>query len=488
MSALDLWDSYRNDTFLIVGFTELTGRSVAELFEERGLRYRVSDLRSREELAAALTGLRIDPRHVFIGAQTPGQLAGITGVILSPGVPRSIPLVRAARERGIPVWGDVDFLHDHLRRHGTGVPRTVAITGTDGKTTTTLLTGAILGRVARTVVAGNVGEPVFSRYRDILAADWLVLEMSSFMLEEIRFFRPDIAAITNVAEDHVDRYGSFSEYLDTKLNIVRHCRPDDLFIQNLDDPHLRSHAPTHLRVRTVSAGGAAGGRSGATTKPTSADYSFSDGCFKFGGATLPYAGCRLRGSHNAENILLALAVATEVGVSPGLAADVVRDFGPVPHRFEYLGSYGGVEVYNDSKATTVHAIERALDGLAGNVVLIVGGRSKGLDFTPLKKYQAGIKLLMCYGEAGEEIRDRVGHPCSEYTYGFAEAVTRAMRTCTAGDTLLLSPGCTSWDQHVDYQERGAEFRELVHGFVFTGGPGRRRHRPSCGVRRRPRDV
>jgi UDP-N-acetylmuramoylalanine--D-glutamate ligase len=447
-SAAERWERYRGESFLIVGFTERTGRSVARLFEEQGVPYKVSDLRPREELAGALEGLTIDASHVFAGPQTPEQLSGITTVILSPGVPRSIPLVQAAKGRGIPVLGDVDFTYDLIKD-----TRIVAITGTDGKTTTTLLAGAILAKGATVVVAGNVGQPVCSRYREILESDFVVLELSSFMLEEIQSFRPSIAAITNVAEDHVDRYEGFGEYLQAKLNILRHCGPEDVFIHNLDDPVLGAWHPEHVGVRTIS------------RRRTGSDYFFADGKFHFGGEKLGYDECRLRGSHNIENILAALAIGCEAGIAPGDAAAAVREFEPVPNRFEYLGQHGGVDVYNDSKATTVHAIDRALESLVGSVVLIVGGRGKGLDFSPLKRHEAKIKLLMCYGEAGEEVRRRLAFPRSDYAYPFAEAVALAAKSCEPGDTLLLSPGCTSFDQHVDYVERGAEFRELSRSWL-----------------------
>jgi UDP-N-acetylmuramoylalanine--D-glutamate ligase len=381
---------------------------------------------------------------VFAGPQGPEQLEGVTKVILSPGVPRSIPLVQEARERGIPVLGDVDFLCDVVQPDSM-----VAITGTDGKTTTTMLTGAVLATGAKVVVAGNVGDPVFARYQEILDCDFLVLELSSFMLEEIYALRPHIAAITNVAEDHLDRYPCLADYFKAKQNIVRHCGPGDIFIQNLDEPVLSSFHPEGLQVRTVS------------RREAGADYYYADGEFHFGGAILAYSDCLLRGDHNIENILIALAIGCEAGIPPADAARAVQEFPPVAHRFEYLGCYGGVDVYDDSKATTVHAVDSALRSFARDVVLIAGGRAKDLDFLPLREHEAKIKLLMCYGEAGEQVRDRLGFARSDYVYGFAEAVKRAAAACVPGDSLLLSPGCTSWDQHKDYAARGREFAELA---------------------------
>jgi UDP-N-acetylmuramoylalanine--D-glutamate ligase len=199
-----LWEQYRRDLFLVVGFTERTGRSVAEALEAHGVRYRISDLRCLDELRPVLSGLRVAERDVLCGPQGPEQLEGVRRIVLSPGVPRSIPLIVEAVRRGIEVAGDVDLLC------GLVDPRkVVAITGTDGKTTTAALTAEILGAAGEVVLAGNTGVPVFSKYAEILACDWLVLEVSSFMLEGIRNLRPAISTVLNLAEDHVDRYASF---------------------------------------------------------------------------------------------------------------------------------------------------------------------------------------------------------------------------------------------------------------------------------------
>ncbi len=291
------------------------------------------------------------------------------------------------------------------------------------------------------------------KVRQIRDSRFVVLELSSFMLEDLQWLRPHIACITNVAEDHVDRYADFGEYVAAKLNLLRYCGPDDVFVRNLDDRVLRDVYAGRMKVRTVSR------LDGA--ERMAAGYAFHAGRFHFGGETLSYSDCRLRGVHNIENILMALAIGCESGVDPRQAAAAVREFPPVPHRFEPLGRWGAVEVYNDSKATTVHAVERAVESLGGNVVLIAGGRGKGLDFSPLREHRAAIKRLVCYGESGQEIRQTVDVEHSHYTYRFADAVEVAAKSCSPGDFLLLSPGCTSWDQHRDYAERGREFAELA---------------------------
>jgi UDP-N-acetylmuramoylalanine--D-glutamate ligase len=439
-----LWEQYRRDLFLVVGFTERTGRSVAEALEAHGVRYRISDLRCLDELRPVLSGLRVAERDVLCGPQGPEQLEGVRRIVLSPGVPRSIPLIVEAVRRGIEVAGDVDLLC------GLVDPRkVVAITGTDGKTTTAALTAEILGAAGEVVLAGNTGVPVFSKYAEILACDWLVLEVSSFMLEGIRNLRPAISTVLNLAEDHVDRYASFEEYAQTKMAVARHGDASDLFVLNLDDPVVRAMAPSHVRVRTVS------------RFDPSADYTFAHGRFALRGAELIWDECLLRGVHNVHNVLMAAAIGCEAGMDPALVASVARRFRGLPHRFEAVGCYRGVQVIDDSKATTPHAVCAAVESVGRDVVLVAGGRDKMLDFRPLGRHAAAIKHLVCYGEAGERIRATLSVAGSEYAYGFADAVRLAARRCRDGDTLLLSPGCTSWDQFPDYEARGLAFRALA---------------------------
>lgn len=439
-----VWNWLRDDTFLVVGFTERTGLAAARAFESQGIRYRITDLRPLAELRPLLAGLTVAADHVYTGPQGSEQLAGISKVLLSPGVPRSIPLLVEADRRGIPVYCDVDLVYPMVRSK-----RIAAVTGTDGKTTTTSLVGAILAELGPTVVAGNIGVPVLAKVDEILASDWLVLELSSYMLERLYHLRADVSTVINVAEDHVDRYESFAHYARTKLRIVQHATADDLFVLNLDDPFLSAARPPHLRVRTVS-------RSRAD-----ADYRYEDGSFVFGSERLPYGECRLKGRHNVENILIAGAIGCEAGVAPARVCEAVRTFRPVAHRFELLGRPGGIEVYDDSKATTVHAVLAALRNFDRGVVLILGGRDKSLDFTPLRPELGRLAHLMCYGEAGPAIQQALACDRSSYVYSFEQAVEQAIGRCQPGQVLLLSPGCTSWDQHPNYEVRGEHFAAIV---------------------------
>ena len=438
------WAAARKQTFLIVGFAPRTGLHAARLLERHGIRYKISDQAPREDLAPLLDGLGIDPADVMAGSQGPNQLDGITCVLLSPGVPRSIPLLREATRRGIPVLVDIDFLYP-LFAH----KRIVAVTGTDGKTTTTSLLGELLATSGRVVVAGNIGISVFAKTEEIASCDWLVLELSSFMLEAITQFRADYSVVLNLSEDHIDRYASRQEYASAKLAIVQHGRSSDTFVKNLDDPVLASFSPGHVHVRTIS------------ERREDADVRFAGGTFHAGGFSYPHAACRLKGRQNIPNILAALAIANEAGVKSEAIAKVLAAFGGIAHRMQHVGRFRGVNVYEDSKASNVHAVEAALRNFESNVVLILGGRDKGLDFTILRPHARRLRRVVCYGESGEKIRECLGFEDALYAYRFEDAVRLAAAQCREGDILLLSPGCTSWDQFANYEVRGDAFQQLM---------------------------
>ena len=444
-SFLDrFWADARETTFLVVGFAARTGVPAAHLLEEQGVGYRISDQAPMEELLPRLDGLSIAHSDVLSGPQTPEQLEGIGSVLLSPGVPRSIPLVREAKRRGIPVLSDIDFLYPVYAGK-----RIVGITGTDGKTTTTTLVGELLSTVGRVVVAGNIGTSVLAKVEEIAACDWLVLEISSFMLEELTRFRADISVILNVAEDHIERYEGREDYAATKQAIVKYAGPDDVFVQNLDDPLLARFRPEHVRVTTIS------------SRHSEADVRFEQGAFVVAGETYPYASCGLKGRQNIPNILASLAIAEHAGVEPSAIASTLASFQGVRHRMQHVGCFRGVDVYEDSKAANVHAVQAALSNFASAVVLILGGRDKGLDFTALKSDAHRLKQLVCYGESGEQIRECLGLDGALYAYRFEDAVRLAVAQCQPGDVLLLSPGCTSWDQFLNYEVRGDAFQQLI---------------------------
>jgi UDP-N-acetylmuramoylalanine--D-glutamate ligase len=231
------WAALRREQFLVVGVGGITGASAARLLRRMGVPVAVSDAVANDAATALVSELGLRTREVFFGPQLPSQLDGISQVLISPGVPRSLPLLQAAKERGIPIWCDYDLLYPLYADR-----RIAAITGTDGKTTTTSLVGHLLRPSHSVVVLGNIGTPLCAAYDDLLQSDVVVLELSSFMLEELKQFRANVATVLNIAEDHVDRYPTPIEYAEAKRNIVRHAHPGDVFVKNLDDPCVSSWA------------------------------------------------------------------------------------------------------------------------------------------------------------------------------------------------------------------------------------------------------
>ncbi len=341
-------------------------------------------------------------------------LEDVSLLVKSPGVPGDSPLVRAARERGIPVWSEVE-LGFRLLPAGT---RLVGVTGTNGKTTTSELLGAIFRTAGRDVaVAGNVGTPLAS----IRGADWVVCELSSFQLEDVETLECDVAVLLNVEPDHLDRHGTFGAYRDAKLRIFERAR-----------------------AKVVPRGLGLEGIEFAATDPLPAEP-------------------LIRGEHNRENAAAATAAARAAGIGDAAIAEGLRTFPGVPHRLELVGDVGGVQFVNDSKATNVAAARRGLAAYADlRVHLILGGSLKGEDFEPLAEaIGPNVATVHLIGEAaptlGVALRGRPAH--DDRT--LEEAVGHAFGGARAGEVVLLSPACASYDQFENFEERGDEFRRLV---------------------------
>ncbi|MBV8080907.1 MAG: UDP-N-acetylmuramoyl-L-alanine--D-glutamate ligase [Actinobacteria bacterium] len=345
-------------------------------------------------------------------------LDGADVLVKSPGVPSERPLVTLARERGVPVWSEVELGY-RLLPEGT---RIVGVTGTNGKTTTVELLGAIFRAAGRDVaVAGNVGTPLTS----VRGAEWVVCELSSFQLEDVETFTCDVAVLLNLEPDHLDRHGTFEAYRDAKLRIFERAR-----------------------VRVVPRGFGVDG----------IEFSADD--------ALP-AEPLLRGAHNRENAAAATAAARSAGVGDAAIAEALRSFPGVAHRLELVGEVGGVRFVNDSKATNVAAARRALAAYADERVhLILGGRAKGEDFATLAAaIGPNVVSVHLIGEAAADLARVL--PDAERDETLGRAVERAFAAAVPGDVVLLSPACASYDQFENFEQRGAEFRRLVHG--LSGG-------------------
>jgi len=339
-------------------------------------------------------------------------LEGIDVLVKSPGVPGDRPLVVAARERGIPVWSEVELGYRRLAPTGT---KLVGVTGTNGKSTTTALLGAIFAAAGRDVaVAGNIGVALTSIER----ADWVVCELSSFQLEDVHELACDVAVLLNVEPDHLDRYSSFDEYRDAKLRIFERARAKVV--------------PRGLGLDGI-------------------EFSADD--------PLPEEPL-IRGAHNRENAAAATAAARAAGIDDDAIAEALRTFPGIPHRLELVAEHDGIRYVNDSKATNVAAALRGLAAYAGEAVhLILGGSPKGEDFSPLAAaIGPNVRSVHLIGAEGP----RIGEVVSGDVDGtLAAAVAHAEELAGPGDVILLSPACASYDQFANFEERGDAFRRLA---------------------------
>jgi UDP-N-acetylmuramoylalanine--D-glutamate ligase len=363
------------------------------------------------------------------------SVAGLTALVKSPGVPGEVAQVAAARAAGVPVWSEVELAARMLPANPIA-----GVTGTNGKTTTTHLLGAMLRAGGlECEVAGNVGRPLSELAGRVGRETWIACELSSFQLEDIDRLRCRVAVILNVTPDHLDRHGDLATYTRCKLRILENQRAEDTAVLNGDDPVLRA----------AELPGA-----GARVWFTAADR---------GGIDWEHA--RLRGDHNLENALAAAAAARAAGVGVAAIDAALRGFDAPPHRLEVVVSAGGVEWVNDSKATNPDATIKALTAFGGGVHLILGGSLKGGSFAPLAEAVAAGPVACAYliGAASDAIAAAlaaVGAPfrrCETLERAVAEAAAAAR----PGDTVLLSPACASFDQFRDYEHRGDRFRELA---------------------------
>jgi UDP-N-acetylmuramoylalanine--D-glutamate ligase len=434
--------------FLVVGLAR-SGSAVARMLAEMGETVRGVDSGHPEE-AAGLAGSGVE---VHLDADGLALLEGTRTVVKSPGVPREAPVIAAALERGTEVMGELELAWRRLPN------RFVAVTGTNGKTTTTELIGHLYRTAGEAAaVAGNVGRPVASLVGDVDPGATVVCECSSFQLEDTLAFAPECGVFLNLAPDHLDRHAGLDEYLAAKLEVFARQANEDVAVFNGDDPSLagRDIGGCGRRVRFCRGGS------------PDCEVSASGGTIFHDGEPLVEVGeLSLRGDHNVENAMAAAAAALSMGIDRGAVRDGLRSFHGVPHRLEEVGEVRGVLYVNDSKATNVGAATVALRSFEGGVHAILGGRSKGEDFAPLAEPVAErCRAAYLIGEAAEELQLAL-QPAADagvklFPSGDLEtAVRSAAEAAAPGDVVLLSPACASFDAFRDFEERGEAFRRIV---------------------------
>jgi len=425
-----------------------TGQALVKFLSRLGKKIVVIDEKGEEELTGALSelqGVEFERRLRCRGGPELSFDAPL--VLFSPGIRTDHPLLVEARRQGRRVMGELEFASRFVKEP------VIAVTGTNGKTTVVTLLGQILKRAYGNVfVGGNIGRPLTEYLLDGGGARLLCLEVSSFQLESIETFRPSIAVLLNLTEDHLDRYEDFQAYRKAKFRIFENQKEHDFAITRSDLRDLGAVRPKILPFSLVG--------------PFEEGAFFEDGflCVRLGGREFRYRreACPLLGPHNTENLLSAILAAHLVGVDRSVIEEVISTFRGLPHRIEKVREIEGVVYYNDSKATNVDATVRAIECFEGTIVLIAGGKDKGGSFGALLPYLPRLKALILFGEAKGRIeRELGGHVRCFLESGLPSAVKRARDVAERGDVVLFSPMCSSFDMFRNYEERGEAFRKIV---------------------------
>lgn len=446
---------FKGKTILVLG-AGISGISVAKILRGYGANVTLSDAKSAEKISHDLSGLTASGVTLSLGRpQDESLLQGVDYLVLSPGISIYNPLVEAAASNGILVMSEIEVAYRLCKAP------IVAITGTNGKTTTTTLIGEILKATGQeVVVGGNIGQALSKEVQDVTAEGVVVAEISSFQLEGIIDFRPRVAAILNLTPDHIDRHRTLDTYREMKERIFANQRPEDHVILNYDDPSVRAMA----------------GRAPSQVVFFSRMKELEQGIFVKDGVitirwqnkrvdVVPVADLKIPGSHNVENALAACGVAYFAGAGPEAMARVLKSFTGVEHRIEAVETINGVTYYNDSKATNPESSIKALEAFPGHIILIAGGRDKNTDLTEFMQLaKERVDHLILLGEAAE----RFGQAAAQYgvsqihqVKNYEEAVKLAHSLAREPQIVLLSPACASYDMFNNYEERGRAFKDLV---------------------------
>ncbi len=453
----------KDKRILVVGLGK-TGVSLCHFLTTQGAQVTVTDHKSKPELSAQIEQLDGLPIKFDLGGHSPKTFLQQDLVILSPGVPSKLKIFDYARGQGIKITGEFEFSSNFVKEPIIGV------TGTNGKTTVAKLIQSFLNASdIKTWVGGSNDKPFVEYLRQEEKSQVVIAEVSAFMLEHCENFNPQNVVFTNLAENHKDRYNHMEEYINAKRKIFRNTNQATTSILNADDHAVVELArdpavqrgkifyfsrKAVLEPQIMNIGGAVniGDEIKVRTGPEIETYSIKD--------------MRMRGRHSVENIMAAILTAREHGAKHDAIQRVMVEFGQLPHRLEYVRKVGGVQFFNDSKATNVHAVLRALDLVDENIILICGGKDTDCTFKPLENViRKKVKTLILVGEAKERINREIGELTETFLIGtFEEAIYIAYQRSRIGDTVLMSPGCPSFDMFDSYEERGDYYRDIVKKF------------------------
>jgi UDP-N-acetylmuramoylalanine--D-glutamate ligase len=434
------------DRILIVGLGA-TGIATAKFLSKMGKKIAITDTKAEEELAPALKELKGIKFEGFFGGHRKEYFLGYPMVVVSPGVDTNLSYLQEVKREGAKVIGEIEFASTFVKEP------VIAITGTNGKTTVTSLIGEIFKKACGDVfVGGNIGNPLINYVSEGKKAKYVILEISSFQLETIETFHPNTSVLLNVAEDHLDRYGSYEEYKAAKYRIFENQGEADWAVLNKDLPsevEIRAKS-LYFKNNTILKEGA---------------FFFNDFMFvRMKGKEWTYKRSLspLMGTHNTENILAALLVSHIYDIDRGVIEEALKSFKGLPHRVEPVRELKGVRLYNDSKATNVDATKRALESMEGKIVLIAGGKDKGGSYRVIEPLMKNVRAMILIGEAQQRIFDEIGGLTETHREKDLDAaVKKALELAKEGDAILFSPMCSSYDMFKDYKERGNTFKRMV---------------------------
>ena len=446
----------------------VTGMAVSRFLKKRGAKVTVTELATEAQLGPRIKTIHEMGIAMELGTHRLETFQKADLIVLSPGVAHTIKPVLWAQEHGIPVIGEIELSSRFIKAP------IVAVTGTNGKTTTTEILGDMLRQSGfKVFVGGNIGNPLIDYVDSGQKADLVVAEVSSFQLDTIDAFRPSVSVLLNISVDHLDRYPDFEAYAASKIRIFENQQPGEISILNGSDPMVRSLTGA-LKTKKLHYASLEDDEEGALIKGSricfrfnrsangddkrdTVDFSSRDGLF------LDVSNLKLIGRHNLENATAAALAALAAGAVPESIQEALNSYQGAAHRLELIETIHGVEFINDSKATNVDAVIRALDSFSKPVVLIMGGLDKGGDFPALRKVLARhTKKLIVMGSAADRIQSILEDTVPTMpALSMRDAVKKAYRVVSPDNVVLLSPGCASFDMYDNYAQRGDDFREAV---------------------------
>ncbi len=446
-------DRIRGKKISVFGMAR-SGMAVARLLSKNGAEVFITDIKEENELNSELQELKKLNISFEIGSHSQEAISHKDYIILSPGISSDIPILKEAKNMGLPMFSEIEVAFWLCQA------QIVGITGSNGKTTTSALVGQILEEDNRECrVAGNIGVPFSSVVEDVSSQGIIVVELSSFQLENIEEFKPEVAALLNVSPDHLDRYPDLKSYSEVKLRIFENQTPQDFALFNLDDDYSMK-IKDHPNAREIFF---------STTKEVDRGAFIKNGemVLRSDGKTEKISNAEeigIKGPHNLSNAACACAIAGILGVKKESIGEALKSFKGVEHRLEEVRMISGIRFVNDSKATNVRSLWYALKSIKEPVLLIAGGRDKGGDFSELREIaKEKLKVLILLGEAKKKIDQALGDVIKPiWVDSLEEAVKKAYNMASPGECVLLSPGCASFDMFENYEHRGRVFKSVVN--------------------------